>query len=68
MPLFVELLLDFVQRGNIPSGVEYIIYLDAYDTCLANDADHVLDAFKSYDCDFLTGNTKADWPRNDKAW
>ena len=62
--MFVEIVLDFVRSGKVPSGVKYLIYVDAYDTILMGNASQIDERFESYEAEFLTANTKENWPFN----
>ena len=58
----VELVLDYVKSGKVPTHVKYLIYLDAYDTILLGDASKIDEHYDSYEAEFLTANTQINWP------
>ena len=52
---------------HLPAGVEYLLYMDAYDSMLMNDAGNVVKDFLSYDAEMLIIGTNANWP-NTSPW
>ena len=50
------------RRDTIPEGVEYLLYMDAYDSMLVNDAGNLVADFLSYDAEMLIIATMANWP------
>ena len=51
-----------MRSGDVPSYVEYLIYMDAYDSVLVGDASKIDEHFRSYNAEFLTANTHTNWP------
>ena len=61
-----ELVLDLLHSPRLPSHIEYVIYLDAFDSLMLGDADHIVDSFRDYDVDMLIGATYLNFPKNKK--
>ena len=54
--------MDYIESGDMPGSVEYLLYLDAFDSLLLGDASRLDKAFESYDARFIAMATRNDWP------
>ncbi len=60
--LLPEFILEYIYSREVPSHVEYLIYLDGFDHILFGDASNVVEHFRIYDCHLLTVGTFVNWP------
>ena len=66
MRTFSELILDFLHSSRLPPGIDYLIYLDGYDTLMLGDAGGIVDAFNAYEAEFVSAATFANYPKNEE--
>ncbi len=45
---FAGAIYDFVHSGQIPEGVEYLLYADSFDTALERNASNIVGYMRSF--------------------
>ena len=61
---FTESILNFIDSPSFPADIDYLLYMDAYDSMLIGNASNIVESFNGYNTEIVVIGTKENWPSN----
>ena len=56
--------MNFIASPSFPPDIDYLLYMDAYDSILTGNASNIVESFNSYNAEMVVIGTKENWPSN----